>query len=66
MHIEQNSQVEDKMKLLSENMKEKQIEAFGVSRQSQTIILIKFTFTKGFSALTGNEFFCNVKVGNKK
>lgn len=46
MHIEQNSQVEEKMKPLSENMKEKQIEAFGVSRQCKTIILIRFTCTK--------------------
>lgn len=46
MRIERNSQVEEKMKPLSENMKETQIEAFGVSRQCKTIILIKFTSTK--------------------
>ncbi len=48
MHIEQDSQVEQKMNLLSENRKENQIEAFGVSRQCKTIILIKFTSTKAF------------------
>lgn len=34
------------MKPQSENMKEKQIEAFGVSRQCKTIILIELTSTK--------------------
>lgn len=46
MRIEQDSQVEEQMKRLSENMKEKQIKAFGVARQCKTIILIKFTSTK--------------------
>lgn len=59
MHIKQNSQVEEKIKPLSENIKDKQIDTFGVSRQCKTIILIKFTSTKvslhslemGFSAM---------------
>lgn len=46
MHIEHNSQMEEKIKRLSGNMKEKQIDTFRVSRQCKTFILIKFTCTK--------------------
>lgn len=46
MHIEPNSQVEEKIQRLRGSVKERQTEACGASRQCKTFILIMFTCTK--------------------